>query len=197
MLRRNVLISLAAGLAGGASRGAAEATPPRPTVTRSSGARAPPASTEPLRSLLLREAPAGPFTRFDLFAASPPPATGVEIYELALTVRGQLVSVPRFVAYAEWRLADVALSKTFEQNRAALFRVRAAHLAEFHSDWLLRDVRRAGRYMVVGLYGAEAAMNSARTHPQIRRFAEANPVAVLGARDVYGVKSGLVVANSF
>lgn len=139
--------------------------------------------------VLASETEPGRVVRFDVFASARAAGeAGTEVYRRIAVVTGPHTAPPASAVYAAWEVADASHRPAFEENRKAFFRIRADVIAGFHADWLLQRVDQPERYLILGLYADPSAREQARTHAQIRRFAEANPVDSLGARDLYGLE---------
>lgn len=135
----------------------------------------------------------GGLTRFELFhSETEARRSGGDVYRLVLRARGA-APTPTHAVFAEWQLESAASAPLFEQSRKDLFSSRADHLESFHSDLLLQSLTDPLRYLVLGLYGSEEGLSEARAHPRIHTFAEHNPPARFGARDLYGVRNFRVV----
>lgn len=129
------------------------------------------------------------WVRFDFFASEPEARrAGGEAYQLLLRTWGP-APLPTHAVFAEWQLEDASAAALFEQSRADLFALRAEHLEAFHADLLFRSLREPTRYLILGLYAGEDGLHQARSHPAIRAFAQQNPPARFGARDLYGVRN--------
>lgn len=128
--------------------------------------------------------------RFDFYGseAEARRAGGADVYRLLLRTPGP-APTPTHAVFAEWQLEDVSSAAPFERSRAALFELRAEHLEGFHADLLLQALDEPARYLILGLYAGEEGLRQARGHSRIRAFAEENPPARFGARDLYGVRN--------
>lgn len=102
-------------------------------------------------------------------------------YRVVSRVRGAYEGPPRAAVSAIWRVRDAQMQRQFERSRRDLFALRRQHLSGFHTDLLLEDVARPGRYLIVGLYGREEDLNLARGHPAIVEFSRTNPPVGFGA----------------
>jgi hypothetical protein len=157
-----------------------------------------PVSDRAERWMLMRDR--ADVTRFVLFAwfRSEKAARAVsnEVYRTVVMVPGSWSKEPRFAAFAEWRLQEEFRASAFIENRKQLFELRARHIETFHADWLLQHVDDSSRYLVLGLYAAASGLEQARGHEDIRRFAQANPPALLTASDIYGVRNLDMVARA-
>lgn len=111
-----------------------------------------------------------------------------EHLEIVALAAGAWSGPPQYAVVAEWRLADPVDSEGFIASRRALFALRQQHIPEFVQDILLRDTKDASRFVIVGLYATETALDAARGHPAIQAYAGANPPSRWRAQDVYGVR---------
>lgn len=148
----------------------------------------PPAETS--LSVVLRSLQnAGRMARLDAFETQGAArATGGEVYEVLLAVKGPWQQMPSHAVYAVWDVHDPARAAAFVKSRRQLFTLRQKVLPTFAADWLLRHCDREGRYMVLGFYGdEEGASRLCREHPQIKRFATAHPASDYSAVDQTGL----------
>ena len=127
--------------------------------------------------------------RLDTFwSESAARATGGEVYERLLEVRGLWDKMPSHAVYAVWEIRDPARAASFIESRRQLFALRQQVLPTFAADWLLKHQDHEGRYMVVGFYGdEEGALRLCREHPQIKQFAAAHPASDYSAVDLSGL----------
>lgn len=129
------------------------------------------------------------WVRFDFFASEAEVRrAGGEAYRLRFRTAGP-APLPTHAVFAEWQLEDASAAAAFEQSRRDLFALRAEHLEGFHADLLLQSLSESNRYLILGLYAGEESLYQARSHPAIRAFAQQNPPARFGARDLYGVRN--------
>ena len=127
--------------------------------------------------------------RFDTFTSKDAArAAGPEVYQLLFEVKGHWADAPTHAVYVEWQVNDPTRAAAFEESRRRLFALRRQVLATFAYDWLLKSLDRDGRYLVVGLYGdEEGATRLCRAHPEVQRFAQANPATSFAAIDLTGL----------
>ena len=115
-------------------------------------------------------------------------ATGGEVYERLLEVKGLWNKMPSHAVYAVWEVRDAARAAAFVESRRQLFELRQQVLPTFAADWLLKNRDHEGRYMVMGFYGDEdGASRLCREHPQIKQFAAAHPASGYSAVDLSGL----------
>lgn len=115
-------------------------------------------------------------------------ATGAEVFEVLLAVKGPWQQKPSHAVYAVWDVQDAPRAAAFVESRRQLFTLRQQVLPTFAADWLLKHHEQEGRYMVLGFYGdEEGASRLCREHPQIRQFAAAHPASDYGAVDQTGL----------
>lgn len=163
-------------------------------ATRSEVAAPPRSAPAPPGSYLLQSLEDSPrWVRFDFFRSEVEARrAGGEVYRLVLRTPGP-APLPTHAVYAEWQLDNSSAAPQFEQSRADLFALRAEHLESFHADLLFQSLSEPARYLILGLYASEGGLHQARTHPQIRAFAQQNPPSRFGARDLYGVRNFRIV----
>lgn len=159
-------------------------------VTRTEAAGTEAAAPRSPRSYLLRSLEDSTrWVRFDFFASEAEARrAGGEAYRLRFHTPGP-APLPTHAVFAEWQLEDASAAALFEQSRQDLFTLRARHLEGFHADLLFQSLREPTRYLVLGLYAGNEGLHQARSHPAIRAFAQQNPPARFGARDLYGVRN--------
>ncbi|HEX2034145.1 MAG TPA: MBL fold metallo-hydrolase [Chloroflexota bacterium] len=154
-------------------------------------ASAPPAPPQAQSSWTLRaQEPPHRRVRFDAFPSEAAArAWGHTAYRLRCEVAGVWTAAPQYAVFAEWQIADDAHAAAFEASRRELFELRRRHLPTFAFDWLLQDLERPERYLVLGMYGDEAgATRLCRLHPSILPYLQAHPPADYGATDLSGLQ---------
>ncbi len=127
--------------------------------------------------------------RFDtFFSEQKARAAAPDVYRLLFEVKGNWTNAPTHAVFAEWQVNDPTRAAGFEESRRRLFGLRRQVLGTFAYNWLLQSLDRKGRYLVLGLYGdEEGATRLCRAHPEIQRFAQANPIANFAAVDLTGL----------
>lgn len=139
---------------------------------------------------LVRFAPSEDETAGGLLVApldgSQPPFAPVQL-DLVAVVRGNESVVPAFAIMADWEIAPDGDPSGFEASRVALFEQRVDVIPGFFADLLFRHGDEPRRYTVLGLYRERDDLDLARGHPAIQAWAQANPVTIFGAIDLYGV----------
>ncbi len=114
-------------------------------------------------------------------------------HQLVDMVEGRSSGPPTHAVFAQWVVDDPSLASAFEESRRELFGLRRTHIDSFVSDLLLRPTAaEAVEYVVLGAYGDADGLALARNHPAIVEWARSHPAERLAARDVTGMRTGLV-----
>jgi hypothetical protein len=158
-------------------------------VLRQSGDKA---GAGPGRLLLAPLDPHGQGVSF-AWAESTGHASG-EAFEVMFSVKGRWQGPPGFAVYADWRIAPDGDSAGFVRSRRELFDLRVGAIDTFCADYLLDHADDPDCLTVLGLYGDQAGLESARNAPEIAAWAQEHPPALWGASEISGLKLFRVVA---